>query len=255
MKNKKPFSKIVYAAALVIASFSFNACQKEECQPDSAAPDKMESARLGSVSRPLSDFMDNQGLAYFAWATAYNPPAVQRFADVDYMGSLAIMIADNGGAVIPTKIKGTLSELPMPDGRAKVTVTISVENALSIGSRWDDNIQNWVTEFGYDFTELSLDPTLQATTGWGKFKLVFYNSAMGAPIPNVAFDVPFEDFVEFHFHSSAHGFMRAASGYAEGAPATMKVDMVGLFKNKNHNIPLGTTADGFAVENITYALD
>jgi hypothetical protein len=145
--------------------------------------------------------------------------------------------------------------MPMADGRAKVTVTMSTENALSIGSRWDDINATYVTEFGYDFIELSLDPTLTATTGWAKFKLVFYNSAMGAPIPNVAFGVPFEDFVEFNFHSSAKGFMRAASGYPEGALATMKVDMVGMFKNINHTIPRGTTADGFPVEKITYTLD
>ena len=254
MKTKNRFPRTILAVAMMVVAISFSACQKEEsCNPATPSVNENMMARGGVVFRPFSDFMDNQRRDYFAMATAYNPTGIQRFADVDYMGTLALSIADNGGAVIPTSIKGTLSEIQMPDGRAKVTVSMSVENALSIGSRWDN--VNFVTEFGYDFLELSFDPTLKATTGWAKFKLVFYNSAMGAPIPNVAFDVPFEDFIEFNFHSSAKGFLRAASGYPEGTPATMKVDMVGLFKNKNHTIPRGTTADGFAVEHITYSFN
>jgi len=90
-----------------------------------------------STQRPLSDFLSAQGSTsdffppfpdYIAWTN--NDPQTL-FAAIDYTGSAAAYLAGHGGPVIATQVTGSVSERPLDDGRAEVTVNVFTKNALT----------------------------------------------------------------------------------------------------------------------------
>src|SRR5215831_8637758 len=109
--------------------------------------------------RPLADFVNAQGSttcftppapAQIGWGTGPNktngnanltPP---RFALIDYAGAEARYLALQGKS-LGTTVSGTVSERPLADGRALVTVDLQTDNALG-----------WALENPSDFNTDSL---------------------------------------------------------------------------------------------------
>lgn len=150
----------------------------------------------GVTHRPLSDFLETQG-------TLNNPPQFfpqvkdyvgwagdngVNFALIDYAGLANKYIKANGGPSLGTKVNGFIIECHLPDGRAKVTVTLLTTKALgfaqSIQNLIDNNFDflNTPTIFG----SKAQDVTNEARPSLGPvvFSTTFTILAPGAPLPD-----------------------------------------------------------------------
>jgi len=101
---------------------------------------KIDSAQAGQVvQRPISDFISTQGTTsmfippvpdYIGWTTAAGfQPAYG--ASVDYAGVANRWLMANGHSSLGTTFRGSISERPLSDGRALVSVELATKNALA----------------------------------------------------------------------------------------------------------------------------
>lgn len=219
-------------------------------------------ARAATVQRPIEDFLSTQGmfcihdgtsdcLLFFppdpnllGWANSFDSPMVF-FASVDYAG---IMDAYPSG--VKPEISGTVSERPLPDGRAEVTVLLRTKHA---------NV--WVIELAGDPPN---NPTLfghrpgEVVNGAGQafgdsvLHVVFINTAPGAPLPDlVRFNIgdlePGQELKFIGFTMTATGPLTSAFGVPEGTLGKCTIAQTGLVMT--HGQGRGV-ADGFPAESI-----
>ena len=208
-------------------------------------------ASAQAVHRDIMEFVDAQGTLcipdggggcfqfvppldnFLGWSD----PAGLIAASYDYAG-----IADDyvGGAY-GTSFSGSVLEIPLPDGRAKVKVVLHTSNALT-----------WVVDFmNFDFNdELLFGSRVDTPGGVPAFgnsilHVTFINSAPGAPLPDLLqlliFAEPGQEVLSLQFVGNANGLL------ADGTPGRTHASQVGLFDSGFH----GAVGDGFPAESVT----
>ena len=245
--------------ALIVSLFCLIAFGITQAVPTNAAQ---------AGQRPLSDFLSAQGTVsvfnccvppvpdYIGWTRpSSTPPVDQRLALVDYAGVGNAWLVSNGYPSLGTTISGSITERPLADGRAEVTVILHTTNALAyalpfdLGGPINQNQLNPLL-FGFRPQDLLADPTKQPALGESHLKIVFKNPAPGAPLPDIvdAFVLgnaaPGQEPISLSFRANATGKLRAASGFPEGTPGRLIVSQTGLFMTQFK----GATADGFPAE-------
>ena len=190
---------------------------------------------------PIPDFV--------AWISALARPPV-RFASVDYAGLGAKFLTDNGGPSLGTATSGNVSERPLADGRAEVSVELHTTRALTWVVPFPSDIANDPTLFGYRANEILADPSLRPALSTSHLFVTFKNTAPGAPLPDLvdAFilgnTAPGQELVKLSFRSSGNGTLHSTFGVDEGTPGQCTVSQTGLFMTHFQ----GATADGFPAE-------
>jgi hypothetical protein len=113
-------------------------------------------------SRPLSDFLDNQGASstffppvpdYVGWAGDFpgdcDPNTFQgTFGLVDYAGLANSYIKNNGGKSLRTKVRGSVRECVLPNGKAEIKVRILTKRALGFAQSINE-----LCDSGFDFAD------------------------------------------------------------------------------------------------------
>jgi hypothetical protein len=178
---------------------------------------------------------------FFAWAAPSNLAAA-----VDYAG-----LADASlGYVLGTTTSGTVTERPLDDGRAEVSVVLRTDSALSWAIAG-----TYPNAFDYRGAPLLFgarvpDVLAGATPALGQSQLtvVFVNPEPGAPLPDLLdlVGTRFADVRSIAFRASAAGALRAAFGVPDGAPGRLAVAQTALFATGFH----GAVADGFPAERV-----
>jgi hypothetical protein len=194
--------------------------------------------------RPFPDFIAQQRTTVTWWPPVpdyigWNAASSEKFALVDYCGTANEWLKANGGPNLHTKVKGTVMERRLPDGRAEVTVCISTQRALAFGSSWAGT-DDWQTLwFGYQAPEVAAGAT--PALGDCEFTAVFCNTKPGAPLPNLAAATnipgsapPGFEMRYMSFFCVSKGPLRAESGLGpEGAPGMCVISQVGLYTPDN----------------------
>jgi len=206
-------------------------------------------AQNATQTRPIADFVDAQGT--YDLGFLFVPPVENYvgWTDPDHGLSMSVDYAgiadDFYGGVFGTTFGGTVTERPLADGRAEVTVVLRTTNALT-----------YVVDGG----DFALDPLLlggrpapggfQGTVALAdsELKVKFINSAPGAPLPDLIqlFAAPQSGQVPLSI-----GFTAAASGrLADGSRGRAEVVQTGLFMT-NAKGNSRVAADGFPAERVT----
>jgi hypothetical protein len=161
---------------------------------------------------------------------------------VDYAG-----IENNfvGGA-FGTQIDGTITERPLADGRSEVSVRLHTRNALV-----------WVTAcdfatgpllFGHRVSDVLSGA--DAALGDSFLQVVFFNTAPGAPLPDLEQLIfapePGQEFRLISLRAQANGTLRPDFGVPDGTPGRATVSQTGLFMTQFK----GATGDAFPAERI-----
>jgi len=204
-----------------------------------------------------------------------------RFAMLDYTG-LAGKYLLTKGINIGTSVSGTVSERPLADGRALVSVDLHATNAL--GWEWDaanfnGTVNGTPLSFGTRVTDLIAHyPLLQPSIGNVHFRITFTNAAPGLPLPDIACtnggagtECPFIqnatpaspltpacpagfEIDSFQLDASITGPLHPLSGLGpEGTPGRLDVKEMfrpGVPAFTKTNRP-GPWADGWPVESVT----
>ncbi len=222
--------------------------------------------------RPLADFLDAQGkyagvfsptpdLPDYAigWVPATTSPPARipplYGAVIDYAGLADEWIVSKGGPSLGTIVDGRVSERPLNDGRAEVSVILHTMNALS----WAVFLADPTIGFAFNpllFGALAPDVVSGAEPALGEahLLLVFKNTAPGAPLPDildlfgiVGVPEPGQEWVSVGFDASATGPLTALAGLGpDGTPGRLVVTQRGLAR-----IPGGgPRADFFPVERV-----
>ncbi len=209
--------RIVPSKSLCLAFACLLLASLAGCDPADSEVDAQPAAAAVSANaarqRPIADFVQKQGtycvqlspgapcfvadapvgniLGWQKWTGGY-----RRFAKVDYAGLVDRYLAANELATLGTTFDGSITERPLADGTAEVTVRLhtSLAPAWVTYRAWTDANGDGVGTS----SELS-GPTLKA---WGKlqnelvagapaalvdsdFHLVFISPSMGAPMPDM----------------------------------------------------------------------
>jgi len=239
----------------VVAMFALTGCltspvetHVERGNPRNARPGVAQAD--AAVQRPISDFLSSQGSTslffppfpdYIGWAN--NNPQT-RFALIDYTGKAAAYLAAHGGPNLRTQVDGTVSERPLEDGRAEVTVILHTTNAMSWVAPASDFAGPLL--FGNRGSDLLADPSLRPALSNVNMRVVFTNDAPGAALPDLvnAFILgnatPGQQLVFLEFRSDGSGLL------ADGTPGRLQVTQTGIFVTPGH----GATGDGFPAEHV-----
>jgi hypothetical protein len=200
--------------------------------------------------RPIEDFVNAQGTYCIddggGGCYLFVPPVANFIGWTDSAREIAASVDYAGlanawaGYAFDTETTGTVTERPLPDGRAEVHVRLHTTNALS-----------WVVD-GFDFNGPLLfghrAPDVQAgaepALGESFLHVRFINTAPGAPLPDLIqlFVAP-EEGQELEFISF---YARANGPLADGTPGRLQVVQTGLLMTGFQ----GAVADGFPVESI-----
>jgi hypothetical protein len=184
----------------------------------------------------------------------WGDPASLYYASFDYAGLADAWITQEGGAPLGTAMDGSVTERPLPDGRAEVHVRLHTKNALvwaflldpSLpGNPWRDN----PLSFGHRAPEVLAGA--DAALGESLFHVVFINSAPGAPLPDIlqVFYAP-EEGQEGHtmcFYGRADGTLRELYGVPDGTPGRVQVTQTGLLALPSQS----PSYDGFPAEKVS----
>ncbi len=217
-----------------------------------------------TIHRPIQDFLAAQGTFciddgmggcllfvppdpnFLGWSNDLDS-AVIHFAGVDYAG-----LANAYAAGRAPVISGTVTERPLPDGKAEVTVLLHTKNA---------NV--WVIELdlsGDVLAQIAGKPTLfghrpadvlageEQALGDAFLHVVFINSAPGAPLPDLLQINGTPDVKFLGFDTHAQGPLTAEFGVPEGTPGRCTIIQTGLFMTQGKGLAL---EDSFPAENIT----
>jgi hypothetical protein len=182
-----------------------------------------------TTQRPLSDYLDAQKGEF-----SFFPEAANRWGRIDYNGVATASLASLGIS-LGTTFSGTVTERPLADGRAEVTVLLQTENAFAVAREFS-SAGSGPALFGFTLTEIAADPVHnRPAVGDSSAHFVFDNTAPGAPLPDLeaAFLVPgaappgFE-LVMVAFQGRATGPLRSTFGVTEGTPGEMVISQTAL---------------------------
>lgn len=206
--------------------------------------------------RLISDFVSQQGSTVNWWPPVpdylgWTAPRGNIFALVDYAGVANAWLKANGGPDLGTLITGTIIEEALTDGRAEVTVTMTTTGALSFASAIDPWGTLW---FGHLAPEVVGGAT--PAIGSSYLQLVFKNTAVGAPLPNIVEAMVLGikpagfEMKSLAFMSDAVGPLRVEAGMGpEGTGGRCTVAQLATFTPANQDgvwlvesIPLEITA-------------
>lgn len=207
------------------------------------------SASNAAVQRPIEDFVDQQGTFCIpdgAGGCFLIVPPIENFigwtdamtgigASVDYAG-----LADDWAAgAFGTETTGTVTERPLPDGRAEIHVRLRTENALTFVVAGGDFAGGELL-FGNRAPEVlaGAAPAL----GESFLHVRFVNTAPGDPLPDlIQLLIAPEPGQELKFIA----FKANVSGpLPDGTPGRVTVVQTGLFMTPFK----GAVADGFPAE-------
>ena len=215
-----------------------------------------------TIQRPLEDFLSTQGTFcvddgmggclifvppdpnFLGWTNDLDSPVIY-FAGVDYAG---LANAYLGPA---PQITGTVTERPLPDGTAEVTVRLHTKNANAWVIELDLNgdvlaqIAGKPTLFGHRPADV-LDGAAAALVD-AFLHVVFINSAPGAPLPDLLEINGTQDLKLLSFRASGRGPLTAEFGVAEGTPGQCTITQTGLFMTKGQGSAL---EDFFPAEDV-----
>lgn len=146
---------------------------------------------------------------------------------VDYAGLEDRWLREHGANHLGfmTTFSGTVTERPLADGRAEITVELHTDNALA--RAFVSNPDGSSTPlFGYTPTEVLAGA--QPATGSSDFEFLYIAPRVGMPLQD--FVVPGfihpEWFESLHFRAQATGPLRSGFGVPNGTPGRMTVDMI-----------------------------
>jgi hypothetical protein len=223
----------------------------------------------GTVQRPIEDFLSTQGTFCVPDGSGgcflYVPPdpnflgwnndldsAIIYFAGVDYAG-----LANAYGPDKEPAITGTVTERPLKDGRAEVTVLLHTKNAniwvieLDFSGDLLDQIANKPTLFGHRPADV-LTGKQQALADTF-LHVRFINTAPNVALPDLVQLVNFpnpelgQELKFLAFNVQAKGPLTAEFGVPENTPGKCTIIQTGLFMTQGSGLAL---EDGFPVENI-----
>jgi len=234
-------------------------------------------AQNKTIQRPIEDFVNAQGTFCISDGSGgcllFVPPVANflgldnvqeappqhgnvqpvRCASVDYAGLANTKIEELSGGTISfgTTTSGTVTERPLADGRAEVTVRLHTKNALTwVTSGGDNNTCGLDTSFATNpllFGHRVPDVLAGADAALGESSLQvrFVNTAPGAPLPDLqqlfGAPVPGQEGPSFiSFYARADGTLRGNFGVPDGTPGRAEVIETGN----------GATGDGFPAERI-----
>ena len=207
-----------------------------------------------TVQRPITDFVSAQGITNY-----FVPPAL------DFMGFYSL--GDNGfllasldyagvsdrylGGTLGTTFAGNITERPLPDGRAYVTVNLHTRNTLVY------ILEGVNGDFATDpllFGNRVHDVSNGATPALGDvhFEAEFINTAPGAPLPDIMWAQWGEAYPSFPYlppgypwpgfewvclksNATADGPLHAAAGLGpDGTPGHARVVQINLRPQAQH---------------------
>lgn len=261
--KKKTF--YIICLVVIIIGFAFS-CSKESIfqqdeelisllQPDETIPVVEQKA----VQRELAEFISAQGTTsdflspvpdFFGWGSNLYG-SIYRLYAVDYLGVARDAIIQMGGPDIGTSIQGTVSEVPLADGRAKITVTIHARNSLLWATDLDfDNNGDFAKDpliFGARPADVvaGVEPSLADVN----FQFVFTLAYPGAPIPDIMLasfgiiDVPGYQDISLYLNVNARGTLHTVPlhelPWAEGDFGMLSSAYKAIFNNNpNHHSAL-----------------
>jgi hypothetical protein len=189
------------------------------------------------IERPLSDFLDVQGTFCFpdgaGGCRIFNPPLPNyllwndvdrsRRAAIDYAG-MAAEYALSQGLDFGTEITGFITEEPLSDGRAQVTVILHTKNAFTWVTSGNSTFTSPVI-FGNRIAEVldGAEPALGDCT----FKIDFRIPFPGAPLLDLVQLLGFQSSINtlrsLTFTASALGELHAEFGVPEGTSGAATV--------------------------------
>jgi len=184
-------------------------------------------------TRPIQDFLSSQVVNSFFLpglpSVGWGDPVSGRTAWVDYAGATNQYLVNNGGTSLGTQTDGTVTERPLADGTALVTVVLHTTNALVYAVDINGN-----TLFG----NAPNDVVANSPAGVGKCLLFveFINSAPGAPLPDLATIIN----VRFiAITSTATGPLSANFGVPNGTPGSFQMTQTGVVQYHGCGGPRG----------------
>jgi hypothetical protein len=179
---------------------------------------------LQAAQRPIEDFLSTQGTYGWLGMTWTDPFAKDgaNFAEIDYAGIKGAIMEYYGYPPLGTTFSGTVTERPLPDGRAEVAVVLNTRNALAWAAYTE-----WVGQpdylFGHDFVDVFYGASL--ALGDCTLQLKFINTAPNAPLPDfwdlVMDPQPGVELLSVYFIGTAHGLR------ADGSPGLMQITQIG----------------------------
>jgi hypothetical protein len=183
-------------------------------------------------------------------------PEIPLFAGVDYAG-----LADAYGPGETPLMSGMVTERPLSDGRAEVTVILHTKNAnawvidLDLSGDVLDQIANKPTLFGHR----PIDVVSGATQALADSLLHvrFINTAPGAPLPDLVqlnnnpSSLPGTELKLLAFSVSATGPLTEEYGVPENTPGKCTIVQTGLIPKAGQSRAL---ADAFPVEDINLSV-
>jgi hypothetical protein len=225
-------------------------------------PSPVQAAQDGAVQRPISDFLDAQGTTMIfntpvpdqiGWSNnpslskSSSPPPF-RFALFDYAGLANEYLISQGHASLDTTTDGTVTERPLANGRAEVSVILHTTNALAWASDPTVDPNTSPTLFG-NRAAVVLNGATPAL-GDSVLQVKFNNTAPGAPLPDLvnAFVLGHaltgQELTFLAFRGTATGPLHALAGLGpEGTPGLCLVVQTGLLmKSFNSNSRPGKDA-------------
>ena len=189
------------------------------------------------VKRDLQEWLNAQGTAYPPHPLAPETPMIwswMNYPDLnndgvldgvwydlwyDYAGVLG-RPSSYGGVLGPKSITGTVTERPIGNGMAEVTVRAKVASALIWVTAhsccaWEPFLRDLPTVFGHREAEIIADPSLPAARANVDFTVTFLNE-VGAAMPDLNTSWELGRFNGFHVQLSAEGPLTEAFGELEG---------------------------------------
>lgn len=228
---------IVYAIVIVTVIFGILGCQDAPNQVESAAIDNTDIAEVAlakggpAVQRPISEFVDAQ-TSFFGW---FDRPDEKYFEFVDYTGYFNNLY--NLG--LGTTVNGKITERPLADGTAEVSVEFHTKNALVYVRELNAPFQMLLGGTPFQVS-VGQEPAIGSTN----MKWVFINSAPGDPIPNLgSFG---GETIMLSINTTATGYLHEAAGLGpDGSTGKSVMNQVGL---QGRGSGKGATEDGYPVE-------
>lgn len=228
-----------------------------------------------TIQRPITDFTSAQGtyctpvgtvdcatlfgtanpIPFIIWSNNIHDTRTdaERCAVVDYAGLLA-------KPSFGTTLKGTVTDRPLNNGtgQSEVTVILDTNNALTWVFAGDPaylpnvcgaNLATQPLLFGTRPPNVATNGA-NAALGDSHLKVVFTNTNLGAPLPDLVQLVyspsAGQGLRQIAISASANGPLRAAFGVPDGTPGRAHVLQTGLFMTGGK----GATSDGFPAEMI-----